>query len=227
MSVLLAAVLLQANPADIFDGMRRALEGTTALWYESRGEFKNGNESSTLTTSVRVTATRARLDFAITRGGTTRDVKIVWAATHCQERDGARDLIPEESQADWRNRLTCGLTRAGAPGLSFVSSSARFTRRVPNDLPDFATLECTDFAGGGEEILGERKAWKVSCRATLKDSGLEPFALTVWIDREKSTPLKRTIEAKARDRAVTVTETITRCDLNPTINDADVTLPPR
>jgi len=229
MSLILAAVLIQTNPAEAFEAMRRTLEEARSLWYESKGEMKNGDDASTLTTSLRARPDRARLDLGITRGETTRDVKLSWDAQGCHERDGAKDLVAEEVQVDWRKRLTCGAARTGVPGLSFVASAATFVKRFRNDLPDFASLTCSEFAGGAEETVAGRKAWKVSCRATLKDAGLDPFSMTVWIDREKNVPLKRTIEAKAHDRAVSITETITRCDINPNpeITDADVSFPPR
>lgn len=222
MMLLAALILLQADPAETFRKMCQAVDEAKSIRVEASADITLGDKSGSLASRVWVKGDLARIEFTTARGGETSDLKLFIDHALCVEIDGGKRLDPEDVHLNTSRRLQAALSRTGVAGLSFLAGAAKYGKKTRNDLPELAGLECSAHAAAGEEAVGGRKAWKISYKAALKDSGLDPLAITVWIDQERHVPLKRSVSAAERGRAVTIVETATRFDLNGEMNDAEL-----
>ncbi len=225
MPPLLAALLLQADPAALFRDMCKAVDDARSLRVDAKADVAQEKGAAALSSSLRLQGVVARLDVATSRDAAKHETKLTYREAQCWELENGRMLPPEDVHATSVRRLQAAAARIGFAGLAFLASAAKFDRKTRNDVPDAAAMDFSDFALAGEEAVGERKAWKVSCKASLQDSGVPPIAVAVWIDKERNVPLKRAIEAKDRGRDVSIVEIASRFELNVEITDEELKTP--
>ncbi|MBI2933374.1 MAG: hypothetical protein HYY16_17150 [Planctomycetes bacterium] len=214
MPLVLALILAQTDPAEIFRKVCAGLEEAASVRADVTAEIRQGEASATAAGSVRLKGETARLDLSVSRGDARKVVKLFFQNARCTEMEDGQTLAPEDVHRDTPRRIKAALARVGLIGLSFLACQSHYEKKTRNDLPDLASLKCSAFTLEREEALADRKTWVVSFRAEWSGSNLEPISITMWIDQERYVPLKRRLAAKSPDQDVTITETASLYEVN-------------
>jgi len=225
MILALAALALQADPADLLARAARAADGARSMRCEIRAEIARDGAAAAATWTLIVRGDRARLTSETRRGDAVKTARVFVAGIRCTEFEDATRLEPEEVHRETARRLQSAIPRVGLGGLSWLAGAARYDKKARNDVPDAGALSITDAAIAGEEDVGRRRAWKVTYRAAPRNASAPPMSITAWIDQERALPLKLSSTVREGERTFTIVEHVAVLDLNCEIADDDFRVP--
>jgi outer membrane lipoprotein-sorting protein len=192
--LLTGALLFQEKPdaRALHERVCRTVEGLASARIESQVTHLLEEPKMEFTAAVAGmfrSGNRIRMKIVSNQAGGRREVDFI--------SDGSKRVVvtdgtsqePEEVRDDYLDRILKLYARCGFVAGTLLIAQSPEGRKGKNDLADVTSVcELTDLADAGEEKLGDRTARVLTC--TLKVKGGGQGAIRLWIDPERSLPLK-------------------------------------